>query len=31
MNKKVGLVGTISPNPETSGALVKFTEIDQLD
>lgn len=30
MNKNVGLVGTIEANPETSGALVKFTEIVEL-
>jgi uncharacterized protein YgiM (DUF1202 family) len=27
IGKKVGLVGTIEPHPETSGALVKFSEI----
>lgn len=30
MNKNVGLVGTIEPHPETSGALVRFTEIAEL-
>jgi len=31
MNKKVGLIGSIEANPETSGALVKFTEIVELE
>jgi uncharacterized protein YgiM (DUF1202 family) len=31
MNKKVGLVGSIEPHLETSGALVKFTEIVEME
>jgi uncharacterized protein YgiM (DUF1202 family) len=31
MNKLVGLVGTIEPYPETSSALIVFTEITELD
>ncbi len=30
VGQKVGLVGSIEPNPQTSSALVKFTEISQL-
>ena len=30
-NKKVGLVGTIEPHPETGGALVRFTQLAELD
>jgi uncharacterized protein YgiM (DUF1202 family) len=30
MNKNVGLVGIIEPNPQTQGALVRFTEIAEL-
>ena len=30
VGRKVGLVGTIEPHPQTAGALVKFTEIAKL-
>jgi len=30
IDKKVGLVGTIQPNPQTAGALVRFTEITEI-
>ncbi len=30
-DRKVGLVGEIEPSPQTSGALVRFTEIDELN
>jgi len=30
IGQKVGLVGSIEPNPQTSSALVRFTEISQL-
>ena len=30
VGQKVGLVGSIEPNPQTSSALVKFTEISQV-
>ncbi|MFZ2145672.1 MAG: SH3 domain-containing protein [Sedimentisphaerales bacterium] len=31
INKKVGLVGTAEPHPESAGALVRFTEIAELE
>ena len=31
IDKKIGLVGTIEPHPETLSALVRFTEIAELD
>lgn len=31
VDKKVGLIGTIEPHPATSSALVRFTEIAELD
>ncbi len=31
VGRKVGLVGTIEPHAETSGALVRFTQVVQLD
>lgn len=30
MGQKVGLVGSITPHPQTAGALVKFTEIEMI-
>lgn len=30
LGKKVGLVGTIAPHPQTGGAIVKFTQIEQI-
>lgn len=30
VGKRVGLIGTISPYPQTGGAIVKFTQIEQL-
>lgn len=30
VGKKVGLVGAISPHPQTGGAIVKFTEIERV-
>jgi hypothetical protein len=31
IDRKVGLVGTIEPHPQSAGALVRFTEIAELD
>jgi len=31
IGRKVGLVGTIEPNPQTAGALVRFTEVVDLE
>ncbi len=31
IDQKVGLVGTIEPHPQSAGALVRFTEIAELD
>jgi hypothetical protein len=31
IGRKVGLVGTIEPHPQSAGALVRFTEIAELD
>ena len=31
IDRKVGLVGTIEPHPQSAGALVRFSEIDELD
>lgn len=31
VGKKVGLIGTIQPHPQTSGALVKFTAIENIN
>jgi uncharacterized protein YgiM (DUF1202 family) len=31
INRKVGLVGTIEPHPETAGALVRFTKVVEMD
>ena len=31
VGRKVGLVGTIEPHPQSAGALVRFTEITELD
>ena len=30
IGKRVGLIGTIEPHPQTQGALVQFTGIEQL-
>ncbi len=31
IGRKVGLVGTIEPNPQTAGALVRFTEVEVVE
>jgi len=30
IDKKVGLTGTIAPHPQTAGAIIKFTQIEQV-